>query len=92
MWGIFGKPLKRATWNTLGLHAVLTTCLRFLSVLDRACVDCCLVILTGSYHVFIQIHATGCCFPRCTTTAVGAQKGSLWGAEWVQVIRHEPGS
>ena len=34
MWGIFGKPLKRAIWNTLGLHAVLTTCLRFSSVLD----------------------------------------------------------
>ena len=31
MWGIFGKPLKWATWNTLGLHAVLTTCLRFSS-------------------------------------------------------------
>ena len=29
MWGIFGKPLKRAIWNTLGLHAVLTTYLRF---------------------------------------------------------------
>ena len=24
MWGIFGKPLKRAIRNTLGLHAVLT--------------------------------------------------------------------
>ena len=34
MWGIFGKPLKRAIWNTLGLHAVLTTCLRFSSVSD----------------------------------------------------------
>ena len=33
MGGIFGKPLKRAVWNTLGLHAVLTTCLRFSSVL-----------------------------------------------------------
>ena len=29
MWGRFGKPLKRAVWNTLGLHAVLTVCLRF---------------------------------------------------------------
>ena len=29
MWGIFGKPLKRAIWNTLALHVVLTTCLRF---------------------------------------------------------------
>ena len=35
MWGIFGKPLKRAIWNTLGLHAVLTTCSRFSSVWDR---------------------------------------------------------
>ena len=26
MWGIFGKPLKRAIRNTPGLHAVLTTC------------------------------------------------------------------
>ena len=30
--GIFGKPLNRAILNTLGLHAVLTTCLMFLSV------------------------------------------------------------
>ena len=29
MWGRFGKPLKKAIWNTLGLHAVLTVCLRF---------------------------------------------------------------
>ena len=31
MWGIFAKPLERAIWNTLGLDAVLTTCLRFSS-------------------------------------------------------------
>ena len=37
MWGIFGKPLKRAIWNTLGLHAVLTVCLIFLSFLDGTC-------------------------------------------------------
>ena len=79
MWGIFGKPLKRAIWNTLGLHVVLTTCLKFLSVSDSACVACCLFFSTGSCHVFIQIHATGCCFPGCTTKAVDAQKGSLWG-------------
>ena len=79
MWGIFGKPLKRAIWNTPGLHAVLTTCLRFSSVLDNACVVCCLFLSTGSCHVFIQIHATGSCFPGRTTKAFGAQKGSLWG-------------
>ena len=27
MWAIFGKPLKRGIWSTLGLHAVLTICL-----------------------------------------------------------------
>ena len=59
MWGIFGKPLKRAIWNTLGLHAGLTTCLRFSSVSDRACVACCFFLSTGSYHVRIQIHSTG---------------------------------
>ena len=63
MWGIFGKPLKRAIRNTPGLHAVLTTCLRFFSALDSACVACCLFLLTGSHHVFIQIHTTCCCFP-----------------------------
>ena len=81
MWGIFGKPLKRAIWNTPDLHAGLTTCLRFSSVLDDACIVCCLFLSTGSCHVFIQIHATGCCFPGCTTKAFDAQKCSLWGCK-----------
>ena len=63
MWGISGKPLKRAIWNTPGLLAGLTTCLRFSSVSDGACVACCLFLLTGSCHVLIQIYTTGCCFP-----------------------------
>ena len=88
MWGISGKPLKRAIWNTPGLLAGLTTCLRFSSVSDGACVACCLFLLTGSCHVLIQIYTTGCCFPGRTTKAFVAQKGSLW----VRVARHEPGS
>ena len=79
MWGIFGKPLKRAIWNTPGLHAVLTVCLRFLSVLYRVCAACCPLLLTGTHHVCLQIHATCCCLPRCTTATFGAEKGSLWG-------------
>ena len=90
MWGIFGKPLKRAIWNTLGLHAVLTTCLRFFSVSDGACVACCLFFSTGSCHVFIQIHTTGCCFPGCTTNA--HKRARSGGVKWVQVTPHEPGS
>ena len=75
---MFGKPLNRAIWNTLGLHAVLTTCLIFSSVLDSACVACCLLLSTGSHHVRIQIHATGCCISRCTTETFGSQKSTLW--------------
>ena len=56
MWGISGKPLKRAIWNTPGLLAGLTTCLRFSSVSDGACVACCLFLLTGSCHVVSQPH------------------------------------
>ena len=81
MWGIFGKPLKRAIRNTPGLHAGLMTCLIFSSVLDVACVVCCLFLSTGSCHVVIQIPATGCCFPGCTTKAVDAHKGSFWGCK-----------
>ena len=77
MWGIFGKPLKRAIWNTPGLHAVLTTCVRFLSVSDDVCAACCPLLLTGTHHVCLQIHATCCCLPRCTTETFGAEKSSL---------------
>ena len=59
MWGIFGKPLKRAIRNTSGLHAVLTIWLRSSSALDSVCVACCLFLSTGSHHVRIQIHAPG---------------------------------
>ena len=78
MWGIFGKPLKRAIRNTLGLHAVLTVCLIFLSFLDAACVACCLFLSTGSHHVCIQIHATCCCVPRCTIKAIGSEKSACF--------------
>ena len=81
MWGIFGKPLKKAIWNTPGLHPVLTTCVRFLSVSDDVCAACCPLLLTGTHHVCLQIHATCCCLPRCTTETFGAEKSSLWGCQ-----------
>ena len=89
MWGIFGKPLKKAFWSTLGLHAVLATCLRISSVLDGACVACCPFLSAGSYHVCLQIHATCCCLPRCTTEAFGAEESSLWGC-LVGAVNSEP--
>ena len=70
--GYIRKALEKGYLEHLGLHAVPTTCLRFSSVLVDACVACRLFLSTGSYHVRIQIHSTGCCFPRCTTKAFGA--------------------
>ena len=77
--GHIRKALEKGYLEHPGLLAGLTTCLRFSSVSDGACVACCLFLLTGSCHVLIQIYTTGCCFPGRTTKAFGAQKGSLWG-------------
>ena len=75
-WGYVGyirKALEKGYLEHPGLHAVLTTCLRFLSVLDDACVACCCLFLSpGSYHVRIQVHSLGYCFPGCTTETFGA--------------------
>ena len=79
--GYIRKALEKGYLDHLGLHAVLTTCLGFSSFFDGACVPCCLFLSTGSYHVCIQIHTTGCCFPRCTTKAFGAQKSVLRGCK-----------
>ena len=57
---------------------LLAICLRFSSVLDDACVAHCLVLSIGSYHVRIQIHTPRCCIPRCTTTTLGSETGTLW--------------
>ena len=66
--GYIPKALEKGYfWNTPGLHAVLTICFRFLSIWDGACVASCLFLLTGRHPVRIQIHATYCCRPRCTT-------------------------
>ena len=70
--GYIRKAVEKGYVGHPGLHAVLTTCLRFSSVLDGACVPCCLFLSTGSYHVCIQIYTTCCCFPRFTTKAFGA--------------------
>ena len=61
--GYIRKALEKGYLEHPGLHAVLTTCLRFSSVSDRACVACCLFLSTGSSHIRIQILSTGCCFP-----------------------------
>ena len=80
MWGVFGKPLKRAIWNTLGLHAVMTTCLRILSILDGVSAACCLFLSTGSYHVCIQIHAMFPDAPQKPLVRKRARSGCRVGA------------
>ena len=79
--GYIWKALEEGYLEHLGLHALLTICMRFSSILDSAYVLCCHLLSTGSYHVFIQIHAKRCCIPRCTTETLGSQKGPLWGCK-----------
>ena len=49
--GYIRKALEKGYLEHPGLHAVLTTCLRFSSLLYDARVACCLLLSTGSYHV-----------------------------------------
>ena len=57
--GYIQEALERGYLEHPGLHAVLTTCFRFSSASDVACVASCLFLSTGGYHVYIQIHSTG---------------------------------
>ena len=78
MWGIFGKPLKRAIWNTPGLHAVQTICLRFSSFFGQ-CLCCLLPLFVNRQPPCLHTNSgTPCCIPRCTTKASGTEKGMLW--------------
>ena len=79
--GDIRKALGKGNLQHLGLHAVLTICLRFSSILDTARVACCLFLSTDSYRVCTQIYTSCCCFTFCATKAFGAQEGSLWGCK-----------
>ena len=76
--GNIRKAVEKGSSEHPGLHAVLTVCSRFSSFLDDACVPFCLLLSTGSHDVRIQICATCCCIPRCTTETFGSQKSTLW--------------
>ena len=73
MWGTIGKPLKRAIWNTLGLHAVCcTTCLRLSSVLGQC--RCC------SLPLFVNRQPP--CMSSCTVLLLPPMHHrNLWGAK-----------
>ena len=75
--GYIRKALEKGYLEHLSLHAVLTVCLRFLSVLDHAGVACCLFLSTGSYHVRIQIH--GLLLPRMHHKSLWCTKGLALG-------------
>ena len=53
--GHIRKPLEKGYSEPPGLHAVLTTCLRFSSFLDGACVACCLLLPGNVCHVFMVL-------------------------------------
>ena len=69
--GYIRKALEKGFLEDPGLHPVLLTCLRILSVLDGACAACCPFLSTRSCHVCIQIYGNCCCLSRCTTEAFG---------------------
>ena len=92
MWGIFGKPLKRAIWNTLGLHAVPTTCFRFSSVLDGACVACCLFLKKAATTSTYRLTPRAVASPDAPQKPLVRKRARSGGAQWVRVQRHEPGS
>ena len=86
MWGIFGKPLRRANWITLGLHVVLTVCSRFSSVLDRACVACCLCLSTG-IHTAYKFTQRAVASPDAPQKALVRKRARSGGADWVKIAR-----
>ena len=90
--GYIQKDLEKGYLENPGLHAVLTTCLRFLSVSEGA------VLLAAS--VFQQAAAMSSYkfTPRAVASADAPQKpltrksARSGDVKWVQVTRHEPGS
>ena len=87
MWGILGKPFKRAIWNSLGLHAVFTTCLRFSSVLDGCVLPAasfCQQAATMSVYKSRQCAVPSPDAPHKPLVRKRARSG---GAEWVRVTR-----
>ena len=91
MWGIFGRPLKKGTWNSRGLHDALTTYSRFWFSLDNSCVACCLFLSTNSYHARIQ--CTSCAFASedALQKPLMLKRARSAGARWVQVTWRRPG-
>ena len=83
--GHIRKALEKGYSECPGLHAVLTTCLRFLSALDGGCVACCIFLLTGSHHVLIQIHTVAS--PDAPLKPLVRKRARSGGETWVQVTR-----
>ena len=91
MWGIFEKPLKRAIWNTLSLHSVLTTCFQpfwTMPVLLAASFFCKQAATMSAYKFTPWAVAS----PDAPPKPMVCKRARSGGAEWVQVTRHRPGS
>ena len=77
--GHIQKALEEGYSEHPSVQAVLTLSLRISWLLDDARVARCLVLSTGGYRVFVQIHSPRCC-TRYTTKILGSETGSLlWG-------------
>ena len=78
--GYIRKALEKGYLEHPGLHAIPTTSLRFLSVLDNACVPCYLFFSTSSYHVRIQI-LHGLLLPPMHHNSLWCVKGLALGVQ-----------
>ena len=79
--GYIRKALEKGYLEHPGLHDVLKTCLRYLSVLDDACAACCLFLSPGSYHVRIQISPHGLLLPLMHHKSLWCAKGLALGVQ-----------
>ena len=89
--GHIRKALEKGYLEHPGLHAVLTTCLRFLSVSDGACVACYLFFSTAAMSSY-KFTPRAVASPDAPQKPLTRKRACSGGVKWVQVTRHEPGS
>ena len=87
MWHIFGKPLKMAIWNILGLHAELSICLRNL-VRFGQCMICLLPrFVTVLCHAYLQNLQCVVASPNAPRKPLVRKRARSESEEWVKVSR-----
>ena len=82
----------RKALEKVGLHAVLTTCLGFSSVLDGACVACCLLCQQAATMSAYEFTSRAVASPDAPQKPLVRKRARSGGAKWVQVSRRTSAS